>query len=79
MRWELRIYAGNLSTDALVEGVDRRRTWIANYLADLGPARVIAITLVAVMGMILVQTVRKRDEGTGTGNSDASETDYDIV
>ena len=78
-RWELRIYAGNLSTDALVEGVDRRRAWIANYLADLGPARVIAITLVAVVGTLAVQTVRKRDEGTGTGNSDASETDYDMV
>ena len=78
-RWELRIYAGNLSTDALVQGVDRRRTWIANYLANLGPARVIAITLVAVVGMVVVQSMRKRDPGTSTATSEEPETDYDMV
>ena len=78
-RWELRIYAGNLSTDALVEGVDRRRTWIANYLANLGPVRVIAITLVAVVGMVVVQSMRKRDPGTSTATSEEPEIDYDMV
>ena len=78
-RWELRVYAGNLSNDALVEGVDRRRAWLANYLAGLGPVRVIAITLVSVVGMVVAQSVRKRGPSMGTVSSKEPETDYDMV
>lgn len=78
-RWELRVYSGNLSTDGLVSGVDRRRAWVANYLADLGPARVIAVTLVAVFGMVVAHSVRKRDSAIRTGTSEEPEPDYDMV
>ena len=78
-RWELRVYSGNLSTDGLVSRVDRRRAWVANYLADLGPARVIAITFVAVVGMVVAQFVRKRDRAMRIGTSEEPKADYDMV
>ncbi len=78
-RWDLRVYSGNLSTDGLVSGVDRRRASVANYLAELGPARVIAITLVAVVGMVVAHSVRKRDPAIRTGTSEQPGPDYDMV
>ncbi len=78
-RWELRVYSGNLSTDSVVSAVDRRRAWIANYLASLGPARVIAITFVAVAGMFVSHSVRKRYLRAETRLLDEPRTDYDMV
>ena len=78
-RWELRVYSGNMSTDGLVAGVDSRRAWIANYLADLGPTRVIAITLVVVVGIVAIQASRKRAPAKNAGPSEEPRNDYDMV
>ena len=78
-RWELRVYSGNLSTDGLVSGVDRRRAWVANYLTGIGPTGVIAITLIAVTGLLISNSLRKRYSGVETPVVDEPRTDYDIV
>ena len=78
-RWELRVYSGNLSTDGVVSGVDRRRAWVANYLSGVGPMRVIVITLVAVAGLLVSNSVRKRYSSVETRVDDEPKTDYDIV
>ncbi len=78
-RWELRVYSGKLSTDGLVAGVDRRRAWVANYLASLGPAGVILITLVVVAGMIGAYAVQKRLSAEGASSGGTPDADYDIV
>ena len=78
-RWSLRVYSGNLSTDGVVSGVDRRRAWVANYLTGVGPMRVIAITLVAVAGLLISNSLRKRYPGVETGGVDEPRTDYDRV
>ena len=75
------MYSGNVSTDGLVAGVDRRRAWMANYLASLGPARLISITLVVVAGMVAAHAVQNRLSATGTGTNsvDKPDPDYDTV
>lgn len=79
-RWELRVYSGKLSTDGLVSGVDGRRAWVANYLANLGPARVILITLVAAAGMVAVYSVQNRYSSAGAKAVKKPDPDYyDIV
>ena len=78
-RWELRVYSGDLSTDGLVSGVDRRRAWVANYLTGIGPTGVIAITLIAVTGLLISNSLRKRYSGVETPVVDEPRTDYDIV
>ena len=78
-RWELRVYSGNLSADGLVSGVDRQRAWVANYLSDIGPTGVIAMTLMAVAGLLISNSLRKRNSGVETTVADEPNTDYDIV
>ena len=77
-RWELRVYSGNLSTDGLVSGVDRRRAWVANYLSGVGPVRVIAITLIAVAGLLVSNFLRKQHSSVETRAAEPR-TDYDIM
>lgn len=78
-RWELRVYSGHLSADGVVTGVDRRRAWVANYLAGLGPMRVILITLVAVVGMFAAYSIQNRSSTASAKGADKPRTDYDIV
>ena len=78
-RWELRVYSGNLSTDGLVAGVDRRRALVANYLASLGPGRVTLITLVAAAGLTAAYSVQDRHSSAGAKSVDTPDADYDIV
>lgn len=73
------MYSGKLSTDSLVAGVDRRRAWVANYLASLGPAGVILITLVVVAGMIGAYAVQSRHSAEGASSVGTPHADYDIV
>ena len=70
-RWELRVYSGNLSTDSVVSGVDRRRTWISNALANLGPARMLAIIVVVVGALFVQYAVRKRSADAVKGRGDS--------
>lgn len=78
-RWQLQVYSGNLSTDGVVSGVDRPRAWVANYLADLGPVRVILITLVALIGTVTAYSLQNRHLSTSTEAAEKSDVDYDIV
>ncbi len=78
-RWELRVYSGDLSADGLVSGVDRRRAWVANYLAGLGPTRVILITLVVVAGMFVAYSVQNWRSSAKQRDADTASIDYDIV
>ncbi len=78
-RWELRVYSGQLETDGLVAGVDRRRAWVANYLANLGPGRVILITLVAATGTVAAYSVQNRFSTAGSEPSDEPDNNYDSV
>lgn len=73
-RWELRVYSGKLATDAVVAEVDRRRTWVANYLNDLGPGRVILITLIAAAGAVAAYSVQNRHSSIDAAPNDESDT-----
>ena len=79
-RWELRVYSGKLTTDGLVSGVDQRRAWVANLLANLGPGRVILITLITA-GVLIAAYWRQKhlSVATATVSDDKPSQNYDMM